>query len=244
MSLMPDGRTLLFTTVEGPTGDGDPTAGRLWKLPIRPDGSPGELSQFWAGGSAEAPGGIAFGRRSGDIYVALSGANQIVVLSPAGKELERAPANPLANMRQEVPFDTPLAVAFAGDSLLVTNSGFISGSPSSWAVLDVFAGEPGVPIVLPRIGGAPARRRPRLRLRVFPRRVHAGRTVRFRFRVRGRRGRPVRGARIAFAGRRARSGRRGRASITRRLRTPGTYRARACKRGYRCGRARVRVLRR
>lgn len=241
MSLMPDRRTLMFTTIEGPTGDGDPTAGRLWKLPIRPDGRPGELKEFWTSESADGPGGIGFGRRSGDIYMALSGSNQMVLLSPEGKELERAPS-PAANEMQEVPFDSPLAVVFSGDRLLVTNSGFLSGSASSWAVLDVFAGEPGVAPLVPRIGAAS--RLPRLHLRVSPRRVRAGRTVRFRFRVTGRGGRRVRGARIAFAGRHARTGRRGRAAIRRRLRRRGVYRARACKRGYRCARARVRVLRR
>jgi streptogramin lyase len=40
MKLGPDNRTLYFTTIEGPTGDGDPSAGRIWRLPIHPDGTP------------------------------------------------------------------------------------------------------------------------------------------------------------------------------------------------------------
>src|SRR6187551_3486502 len=47
MKLGPDHRTLWFTTVEGPTGDGDPSAGRIWRVPIHDDGTPGPLNQFY-----------------------------------------------------------------------------------------------------------------------------------------------------------------------------------------------------
>jgi hypothetical protein len=93
---------------------------------------------------------------------------------------------------------------------------------------------------------AAARSAPRLRLTVRPRRVRAQRRVRFRFRVTrrvGGRARPVRRALVRFAGKRARTGRRGRARIVTRFRRPGRRRARAVKRGYRPGVARVRVLR-
>ena len=51
---------------------------------------------------------------------------------------------------------------------------------------------------------------PRMRVRVAPRRLRAGRRTRFRVRVTSR-GRPVRGAKVRFAGRTRRTGRRGRA---------------------------------
>jgi hypothetical protein len=86
--------------------------------------------------------------------------------------------------------------------------------------------------------------RPRLRVRVRPRRVRAGRRVRFRFLVRSSSGGRVRGARVRFAGRRARTGRRGRARIVRRFVRPGRRRVVVTKAGFRRGRARVRVLRR
>jgi hypothetical protein len=79
-------------------------------------------------------------------------------------------------------------------------------------------------------------RRPRLRLKVRPRRTRAGRRTRFRFkvtaRVRGKR-RLIRGVRIRFAGRKARTGRRGRARIRLRFNRPGRYKVRATKKGMR-----------
>jgi hypothetical protein len=89
-------------------------------------------------------------------------------------------------------------------------------------------------------GGAGGRRR--MRATVSPSRVRAGRRTRFTFRVRAA-GRPLRGARVRFAGGRAVTGRRGRASLVRRLRRRGVRRARVSRAGYRTATARVRVLR-
>jgi endoglycosylceramidase len=83
----------------------------------------------------------------------------------------------------------------------------------------------------------------KIRVRVRPRHVGAGRRTRFRFRVTVRRGRPLRGALIRFAGRRSRTNRRGRASLRVRLGRRGRRRVVVSKRGYRRGRATVRVLR-
>jgi len=83
-----------------------------------------------------------------------------------------------------------------------------------------------------------------IHVRVRPRRVVAGALTRFRFRVSVRRGRPLRGALIRFAGRRLRTSRRGRAALTLRLGHSGRRRVLVSKRGYRRGRATVRVLRR
>ena len=74
MKLGPDHRTLWFTTVEGPAGDGDPSAGRIWRVSIHDDGTPGPLNQFYVAQSADAPGGMGFAR-SGDVYVTLTGSN-------------------------------------------------------------------------------------------------------------------------------------------------------------------------
>lgn len=90
-------------------------------------------------------------------------------------------------------------------------------------------------------------RRPKLRVKVRPRRARIGRRRTFRVRitafVRGKR-RPVRRALVRFAGRRARTNRRGRARIRVRLRKAGRRRVRASKRGYRRGSAVVRAGRR
>jgi S-formylglutathione hydrolase FrmB len=89
-------------------------------------------------------------------------------------------------------------------------------------------------------------KKPRLRLAVRPRRAAVRHRMRFRFRVttiRDGRRRPVAGATVRFGGKKARTGRRGRAAIfgvPHRLRS---YGVRASKRGYQGARARIRVHR-
>ena len=81
----------------------------------------------------------------------------------------------------------------------------------------------------------------RLRLIVSPRRAHAGRRTRFTFRVKTARGKPVRRALVRLAGRKARTGRRGKATITRTFARRGAHTARATKGGYRTASVKVRV---
>jgi polyvinyl alcohol dehydrogenase (cytochrome) len=87
-------------------------------------------------------------------------------------------------------------------------------------------------------------RRARLRVRVRPRRVRAGRRVRFRFTVRSLSGFPVARARVHFAGKRTRTNSAGRARIVVRLRQAGRRKARVSKAGYARRRATVSVRRR
>ncbi len=115
---------------------------------MQPDGTPGELEVFWEGRPIDGPDGFAIAR-SGNVYVALAGANQILVLSPDGEELDRVPATPIENQQQEVPFDTPASVAFLGEHALVTNHSFFTGTEDHWVVFDVFAGEEGLPLYRP-----------------------------------------------------------------------------------------------
>jgi sugar lactone lactonase YvrE len=145
--VMGDGRTLVFAdTVASQSSDHFP-AGALYSLAIKADGGPGPLVELWISRPADGPDGFAIGR-SGRIYVALAGANQIVVLSPQGDELARAPATPANNLALDVPLDGPASVAFMGRRLLVTNQS-LGGNPESWAVFDVFAGERGLPLFYP-----------------------------------------------------------------------------------------------
>jgi sugar lactone lactonase YvrE len=150
--LKPDQRTLLFSTgTNGPTTIGsDPTAGGLYSLDIRSGGRPGALRKLWQSAPREAPDGFAVSA-AGNIYMTLVGpaANQIVELSPAGKELARYPS-PLQNLTMSVPFDEPSSAQFSGQSLIVTNQSYIAGDTSHMALLDVYAGEPGMPIYTPR----------------------------------------------------------------------------------------------
>jgi hypothetical protein len=95
--------------------------------------------------------------------------------------------------------------------------------------------------------GATAQDATRIRLAVSPSRVKPRRRRRFAFRATVRsngRTQPVRGALVRFGDGRARTDRRGRATIARRLRRSGNYVARATKRGLRIGRAIVRARRR
>jgi hypothetical protein len=86
--------------------------------------------------------------------------------------------------------------------------------------------------------------RPRLRLSVTPRRVVAGRRVRFRVRVRSSDPSCARAATVRFAGRRLRTNRRGRGRLTLRMHRLGLRRLVASKPGCRRDSALVAVRRR
>jgi sugar lactone lactonase YvrE len=150
IQFMADERTLLFANTASNPGAGDPATGRLYTVPVQPDGGPGELTQVWESRPFDGPDGIAIAL-SGNVYVALAGANQVALLSPQFVELARTPPNPAANLAEEVPLDGPASLAFLDDRLLVSNHSPIRGDPDSWAILDVYAGEPGLPLHYPRI---------------------------------------------------------------------------------------------
>jgi sugar lactone lactonase YvrE len=147
IQLTEGGRTLVFADTLASQTSGHFPAGLLYTLRIRPDGDPGPLTELWVSRPADGPDGFAIAR-SGRIYVALAGANQIAVVSQEGDELARAPATPEDNLALEVPLDGPASVAFLGRRLLVTNQS-LGGNAASWAVLDVFAGERGLPLFYP-----------------------------------------------------------------------------------------------
>ena len=92
---------------------------------------------------------------------------------------------------------------------------------------------------------APAAALPAIRLSVSPPRARAGRPVAFRFRATYRAAgslRPVEGARVRFANRVGTTDSRGRVTIAQRFTHARAYRPRACRAGFRCGRASVRAL--
>lgn len=149
IQVLGDGRTLLFASTSSSPVTGQPASGALYTVPLgRRARHQRELAQLWLSEPVDGPDGFAVGR-SGTIYVALAGASQIVVISAQGEELARVPANPLDNAALEVPLDGPASAAFLGRRLLVTNQSFARGDPSSWAVLDVYAGERGLPLFYP-----------------------------------------------------------------------------------------------
>lgn len=162
--------------------------------------------------------------------------------------VERAPATPGGPPEgRTVPRE--IAVSFpqtGGARPFLTTPESCPGS-GAWVTRGVFTftdgGASTVTSETPCSSTSRARRpRPSTRLRVSPRRVRAKRTVRFRFRARGTR-RCIRGATVRIAGRRARTGRRGRASRRIRFRQRGWRVVRLTKRGCPTSRTRIRVLR-
>ena len=206
IQFMADGRTLLFVNTASNPNAGNSLTGRLYTVPVQPDGTAGEATQVWESLPLDAPDGLAIAL-SGNVYIALAGTSQVLMLSPEFAELARTPPDPASNQAEEVPVDSPGSLAFLGERLLVSNHSAIRGDPDSWAILDVFAGEPGLPLHYPRIS------RPGLQLKA--RLARDGRRVRVRVtRFLAARKVPVRRARVRVRGVRARTNRRGRATLT------------------------------
>jgi hypothetical protein len=154
IKLMPDHHTLLFDQASnGGLGTLNPTTGKLYTVPIEPDGSPGPLTELWESGPADAPDGCALAA-SGDIYLALSGvSNQIVELSPSGQELARFGQQYTGTNDSSVPFDTPSGVAFLGTQLIIANQSYFAGNKANQALLALETGEQGAPVYVPPNAG-------------------------------------------------------------------------------------------
>jgi len=152
--LSADRRTLLIgQQSEGGMGAGDPTTGRIYSLRIRRGGKPGSLHQLWESQPFDGPDGFAIAR-SGRIYVTLTVANQIAVVSPKGADLKRFPSAPGSGANgSPVPFDNPSSAWFAGRRLMIANQSYISGNAANQAILDVYAGERGLRELIPRRAG-------------------------------------------------------------------------------------------
>jgi streptogramin lyase len=139
---------------EGGGEAGNPTTGRILSVPITADGSHGAVRQLWESQPFDGPDGFAVAQ-SGTIYVALLVTNQLAVLGPDGTERERFPSDPLSGSNgSAVPFDNPSSVRFLGTRLLVANQSYIMGDTTHMAILDVEAGEPGLPEYVPPLPSA------------------------------------------------------------------------------------------
>jgi sugar lactone lactonase YvrE len=174
--LMPDHRTLLFDQASnGGLGTVNPTTGKLYEVPIAPDGRPGPLKRLWESGPADAPDGCVLSR-SGHIYVALVGAsNQIVELDSSGHELYRFGQQYTGTNDSAVPFDSPSGLAYLNTDLIVANQSYAAGNPANQALLDVETEEPGMPsYVPPNAGLKPAPKRKPARHRTTHKRNHRG----------------------------------------------------------------------
>jgi hypothetical protein len=249
--LEPDHRTLIFdTAASAPSTGPNYTDGKLFTLPIKPDGKPGQLHQLWESRPTEAPDGFALAQ-SGNVYLALVGpnANQLAEISPQGQELARYPPDPAANNSLQVPYDEPSSVMFDGQRMIVTNLSYIQGNSSHQVLFDVWAGEPGLPVFHPpasTIISHAAVALPELVITVRPERLGAGKRTRVHFTVTvvaDRRSLPVAGATVSLGHQHALTDSRGHASLLVRLfRRRGVRKAVATKPGYRPGRVRVRVV--
>ena len=148
--LAKDRRTLFVgQQSEGGGGAGNPTTGRIYTVRIGPHHSAGKLTQLWESQPFDAPDGFALSR-SGRIYVALTVANQIAVLSAKGRELERFPsAEGTGDNGSKIPFDNPSSAWFDGRRLMVANQSYIAGNTANQAILDVYVGVRGLPELVP-----------------------------------------------------------------------------------------------
>jgi streptogramin lyase len=151
ISLAADRRTLVIaqqSTAGG--GAGNPTTGRLYTLPIQPDGKPGTISQLWESRPGDGPDGFGIAK-SGAIYIACLLTNQIVVVNPDGSEQARFPELPLlGDNGGPVPFDAPSSARFLGTRLMVANQSYVMGDATHQAILDVETGERGLKEFIPR----------------------------------------------------------------------------------------------
>ncbi|HEX2015819.1 MAG TPA: hypothetical protein VGN69_03915 [Solirubrobacteraceae bacterium] len=253
--LKPDHRTLLVdTSASAPSTGPNFANGKLYELPIRPDGSPGPLRQIWESGPREAPDGFALAH-SGNVYMALvgPGTNQLVEIAPDGHEVARTAMGQTSSDAYAVPYDEPSSAVFDGSRLIVTNLSYVQGNTANQVLFDVWAGEPGEPVYHPPTAGvAPGpRARPSLQLAVRPRRLRAGARARLRIRVTAGPGGapgPVAGVRLRVlprrwqVGRDRRTGRNGRATLTVSPRRAGTLRVIATRAGSESASVSVRVL--
>ena len=131
--------------------------GRLYTVAVEPDGRPGQLAQVWESRPLDAPDGIAIAR-SGNVYVALAGASQSDALAAVRRARTRA-GDPRPTSERRYRSMRPGSLAFLGDRVLVATTQRSGGTRTSWAILDVFAGEPGLPLHYPRSSARAGRER-------------------------------------------------------------------------------------
>ncbi len=145
-------RTKLYFAMTGSIEPTEPSQGIIYILPLVHRPKPEQLEVFFTYiEPAAGPDGIAFGR-SGKLYVALAGSNQISILNPDGSEAARFPT-PAENEQQEAAYDLPASIAFDNrGSLLVTNQSFFTDNPDNQVVFDVWVDDTALPLIRPKIG--------------------------------------------------------------------------------------------
>lgn len=132
-------------TTANPT---DLMRGHVYKLRVKRDGSAGFLKTLWTSLPMELPDGFGVAR-SGNIYVALLGSNQLVKLGPDGAQLARFGTLVTGENGSPVPFDAPSNATFLGTRVLVANQAAVTGDPTHQVILDVQVRERGAPAYIP-----------------------------------------------------------------------------------------------
>jgi sugar lactone lactonase YvrE len=142
---------------------GNPTTGRLFRVPIAPDGKAGQMTELWESAPVDGPDGFDIAK-SGNVYLANLASNQLVVIGPTGNEIERFPSSPGSGENgTSVPFDAPSSVSFLGTRAIVAQQAYITGDPARQAILDVETGEEGRPELIPANAGLTDATRPTLK---------------------------------------------------------------------------------
>ncbi|HEV2814224.1 MAG TPA: hypothetical protein VGW10_13300 [Solirubrobacteraceae bacterium] len=150
LELAADQRTLMVAVQSQAGGAaGNPATGRLFTIPINPDGTPGEMEQLWESRPADGPDGFGIAK-SGTIYMSLLASNQLAVIGPDGKERERFPSAPGPGENGSgVPFDSPSNASFLGTRVMVASQSYFAGDRSHHVIHDVETGEEGLPELIP-----------------------------------------------------------------------------------------------
>ncbi|HLO84436.1 MAG TPA: SMP-30/gluconolactonase/LRE family protein, partial [Nostocaceae cyanobacterium] len=148
-----DTNELYFASTFGAFGQGF-----IYKLPLVDKPTTNDLKLFYQYNPGDGPDGIAFGE-SGNLYVALAGANQISVLNPDGTESTRysGPAIDPNNPNQSIPWTNPANIAFNDKtrSLLVTNHASLVPNPEPlFSVYTVYVDDEAVKTPEPSVLGA------------------------------------------------------------------------------------------
>ncbi|HEX8745391.1 MAG TPA: hypothetical protein VF712_19860 [Thermoleophilaceae bacterium] len=148
------GRASLLVAQQSEAGGagGNPTTGRLFRVPIGADGKAGAMTQVWESMPVDGPDGFGIAK-SGNVYIANLASNQLVVVGPNGQEIERFPSGPGGDNGSSVPFDSPSNVSFLGTRAIVAQQSYFTGSAANQAILDVETGEEGLPELIPANAG-------------------------------------------------------------------------------------------
>ncbi len=185
--LSADRRTVYVTQASnfGSTAAPDPNQGKLYAVPILPDGDPGPIATVWTSpGILDLPDGFAISR-AGNFYVALVGLPAQVVKLGLERSWGASACRCSASTTSPIAFDSPSSARFLGTRILVANQARSSAARptrrSSRSRRGSRGGQPGTSRPAPAAARwprplllAPAVL-PRLRVQARPSAIRAGR---------------------------------------------------------------------